>query len=452
MANKRKHRSTNEYLKYLKGELTPEQRYSFERGLEADPFEMEAMEGMENLSESELEEDLLTLHGNLRKRLSRKRRRTWYYAAATIASLLIVGTVFLNIYENDPRTASESIAADESFLREEVIPESEVSEDKVLQRDKPEMEIRERDTPEREVQEMGITALDEDVVEEDILETEPEEFIEVEIGEMEVGEVVEAAMAAEPIDAEAPAPVAGEVVALEAQPKRSRKKERAMEAPVEAPKEASDRYISGRVSGIVLSAEDMEPLPGASLVVKGSDSGMVSDRNGRFAFVNDKQEPATVIASYVGMETEEYQLTGISDNRLVMQPDLATLNEVLVVGYDEGVVVYPTGAVQKIKLDQEEFIYKGARPEGGLDAFKMYIEEQIRFPAGDTLSKREVVVLKFNVARDGSISNIQSLRSPGILYTEEAIRLLQEGPAWNPAQNESGATEDVVRMRILFKR
>ena len=82
----------------------------------------------------------------------------------------------------------------------------------------------------------------------------------------------------------------------------------------------------------------------------------------------------------------------------------------------------------------------------------MYIEEQIRFPAGDSLSKREVVVLKFNVARDGSISKIQPLRSPGMEFTEEAIRLLEEGPVWNPARNESGDTEDVVRMRIVFKR
>ena len=45
MAAKRKHRSTNEYLKYLRGELSPEERYSFERDLEADAFEREAMEG-----------------------------------------------------------------------------------------------------------------------------------------------------------------------------------------------------------------------------------------------------------------------------------------------------------------------------------------------------------------------------------------------------------------------
>ena len=34
----------------------------------------------------------------------------------------------------------------------------------------------------------------------------------------------------------------------------------------------------------------------------------------------------------------------------------------------------------------------------------------------------------------------------------EAIRLLSDGPSWKPAKNESGDIEDVVRMRIVFKR
>ena len=136
-----------------------------------------------------------------------------------------------------------------------------------------------------------------------------------------------------------------------------------------------------------------------------------------------------------------------------MQPDMATLNEVVILEYAAEKEAYPTAAVQKVQLDKEESIYySGPEPEGGLEAFKMYIEEQIRFPAGDTSSKREVVVLKFSVMVDGTISNFQTLRSPGDAFKEEAIRLLQEGPLWKPARDESGITGDEVRMRIVFKR
>ena len=98
MSAKRKYRTPNEYLKYLKGELSREERNTFERDLQADPFEMDAMEGMEQIPARELEEDMLSLHASLNKRLKRRKRRNFYYAAASVASLLIVGTVFLNIY------------------------------------------------------------------------------------------------------------------------------------------------------------------------------------------------------------------------------------------------------------------------------------------------------------------------------------------------------------------
>ena len=191
---------------------------------------------------------------------------------------------------------------------------------------------------------------------------------------------------------------------------------------------------------------------GASILVKGSDSGMVTDLEGRFSLVTDQQEQTTVIASYIGMETGEYQLAGGQENLVVMQPDVTSLDEVVVVGYAAEKESYATGAVQALSLDKEAIKYSGAEPEGGLEAFKVYMEQHIRFPAGDTISDREIVVLKFRVRKDGTISEIQTLRSPGEAFTEEAIRLLHEGPAWKPARSESGVMDDDVRIRIIFKR
>ena len=470
MSAKRINRTTIEYLKYLKGELSREERYSFERDLEADPFEREAMEGMEQATVGELEEDLLSLHATLQKRLKRRRRRTYYSIAASVASLLIVGTVFLNIYNINPKSDSESIPGDETFLHEETTVQSE----KPVQKEKTEEVV-----PAQVPVQTDETTPDEIRVQEEARVPEPvqapeqarvtkvapdqakeqdrQEIVVYEEKALQAAEVVsdearvvsdEAGVVAEDMEmvseeAEAP-PVADEVMIMEAQPRRSRKKGRALEAPAQ--------YSTGRVSGIVVSSEDMEPLPGASIMVKGSDSGMVADMDGRFTVLTDQQVKTTVIASYVGMETSEYQLAGGAENQVVMQPDMATLNEVVVIEYDADKKAYATGAVQTVKLDKEESKYSGAEPEGGLEAFKMYIEEQIRFPAGNTISKREVVVLKFNVAKDGSISQLETLRSPGDPFTEEAIRLLKEGPSWNPAKDESGATDDVVRMRIVFKK
>jgi len=481
MSAKRKHRTPNEYLKYLKGELSREERYTFERDLQADPFEMDAMEGMEQVPAGELEEDLLSIHADMHKRLKRRRRRTYYSIAASVASLMIVGTVFLNIYNLNPRSAEEGLP-DEAFLKEEAVVQSESSlqeektKDQILleeayamdqeltekeesstqlqvseqieapapetarMNERAQLGEEEQDEAQAQVQEKALVT---DVVPEqdeapvpDVVSAPDEIVVQEDLAFQAVEMISE--------DVEAPAQVAEDLVIEEARPSRAQKKGRAQQAP--------EAYLSERVGGIVLSSEDMEPLPGASLMVKGSNTGTVADMEGRFSLVTDQQRPATVIASYVGMETGEYQLAGNTENRVVMQPDLATLNEVVVIGYDADKSSYATGAVQTIKLDKEESKYSGAEPEGGLEAYKKYIEEQIQFPAGYTDSKREVVVLKFNVALDGSISRIITLRSPGEPYTEETIRLLNEGPSWKPAKDESGATEDVVRMRIVFKR
>jgi len=455
MSAKRKHRTTNEYLKYLKGDLSREERYSFEKDLEADPFEMEAMEGMEKHPVAEIEEDFLSLHATLQKRLRRRRRRTLYSVAASVASLLIVGTVFLNIYNINPKSAQESIPNDQTFLHEEPAAhgaapvQKEKSVDQIISEVENDMEqeltAEEMDpAPQKEVARKDVPDREEIVVHE-------EKALRAVEMVSDDAEIPAQAPVEAPVEAPAEAPaevsaqLADEVVIMEAQPKRSQKTARAKEA-------APLSYSREKVGGIVLSSEDMEPLPGASIMVKGSDSGMVADMEGRFTMVADQQVQTTVIASYVGMETGEYQLADGTENRVVLQPDMATLNEVVVIEYNADKKAYATGAVQTVKLDKEESKYSGAEPKGGLEAFKMYIEEQIRFPAGNTISKREVVVLKFNVAEDGFISQIETLRSPGDPFTVEAIRLLKEGPFWNPAKDESGATEDVVRMRIVFKR
>jgi len=253
-------------------------------------------------------------------------------------------------------------------------------------------------------------------------------------------------MAPEIAEEAAPVLEADAVLAVEAAPTRRQK--RALSKARAAPSSVD------QLSGVVISAEDMNPLPGASVMVKGTDSGYVADMQGRFSVPAGEQAQTTVVASYIGMVTDEYQLDNEQENRVVMQPDLETLNEVVVLAYDTPKETYPVSAVQKVQVEQQDYYaeYRGAEPAGGIEAYKIYMEKNIQFPAGDTLSKREVVVLKFSVKPDGNLSGILTLRSPGQAFTEEAIRLLEEGPAWNPAQGENGTTDDEVRMRIVFKK
>ncbi len=155
MSGKKKHRAANEYLQYLKGELSKQERYSMEKDLETDPFEKEAMEGMEMLAPDQAEDDILSLHNRLRKRLSRKRRIAWYSAAASIASLLIIGTVFLQIYDFNPEK-SEKVLNEEAFNvapsteQAESIPADEAIGDEMIEGEMIEGEIEDNKSIETE--------------------------------------------------------------------------------------------------------------------------------------------------------------------------------------------------------------------------------------------------------------------------------------------------------------
>jgi outer membrane biosynthesis protein TonB len=89
-------------------------------------------------------------------------------------------------------------------------------------------------------------------------------------------------------------------------------------------------------------------------------------------------------------------------------------------------------------------------PVNGRASFDQYIEYNIRRP--DTISAREsvVVVLNFLVTSDGIIDSIKVERSPGKIFSDEAIRLIKEGPAWKSAMKNGKAISDTVTISIEF--
>ncbi len=159
------------------------------------------------------------------------------------------------------------------------------------------------------------------------------------------------------------------------------------------------------------------------------------------------------MASFVGMETQEYQFDEDTNIQLVMQPAAMALDEVVMVGEGIHHAGAPTGAYSVVKRgDDQKGSSRAAQPIGGYDAFKNYIEESIQFPDVEASTEREVVVIKFTVTPTGDQSDFIALRSPGEPFTQEAIRLIKEGPAWNPGYNENGNSAEIVRLRFVFKR
>ncbi len=86
-----------------------------------------------------------------------------------------------------------------------------------------------------------------------------------------------------------------------------------------------------RVTGIVTD-ENSEPLPGVSILVKGTQRGTTTGSDGKFA-IEIPNSAAVLIFSFVGYLTQEIPPLNRSNMTVVMQVDQKTLEEVVVVGY-----------------------------------------------------------------------------------------------------------------------
>jgi TonB-linked SusC/RagA family outer membrane protein len=84
------------------------------------------------------------------------------------------------------------------------------------------------------------------------------------------------------------------------------------------------------VSGTVTDEQDM-PLPGASVIIKGTTMGTITDMNGEYSISADPA--ATLVFSFIGMKTTEIPVDGRTVINLQMEEELATLDELVVIGY-----------------------------------------------------------------------------------------------------------------------
>ncbi len=100
------------------------------------------------------------------------------------------------------------------------------------------------------------------------------------------------------------------------------------------------------VSGTVI--DDMGlPLPGASIVEKGTTNGVVSDFDGNFSF--EVAGPNAILGiSYVGFEAQEVPINGNSVLNVTMQSTASTLDEVVLVGYGAVKKKDLTGAISQV--------------------------------------------------------------------------------------------------------
>ncbi|WP_423126922.1 SusC/RagA family TonB-linked outer membrane protein [Gaoshiqia sp. Z1-71] len=149
------------------------------------------------------------------------------------------------------------------------------------------------------------------------------------------------------------------------------------------------------VSGLI-SNEQGEPVPGATIMVKGTTIGTITDFSGKFTLGNVPAD-AILVCSFVGMKEQEIQFTGQQYLNVVLAEETIGVDEVVVVGYGVQKKSTLTGAVSPVNVDD--------------------------------MKKRRVAEL--SQALQGQVAGVQVTQSTGAPGDEINIRIRGEGTIGN---------------------
>ncbi len=110
---------------------------------------------------------------------------------------------------------------------------------------------------------------------------------------------------------------------------------------------AQDRILTGRIT----DGNDNSALPGANVVVKGTQTGVVTDANGQFS-LNIPSGRDILTISAIGYASQDITIGSKTSINVSMAPDIKTLNEVVVTGYGAQAKRDITGAVATVDTKQ----------------------------------------------------------------------------------------------------
>ncbi|GAB3559052.1 SusC/RagA family TonB-linked outer membrane protein [Spirosoma fluminis] len=115
---------------------------------------------------------------------------------------------------------------------------------------------------------------------------------------------------------------------------------------------AQDRRITGKISGVD------GPVPGANIVLKGTQTGTSSDADGNFA-INVRGTNPVLVVSAIGFKTQEINLGNKSVINVSLEDDATALQEVVVTGYTTENKRETTGAVSTVKARALQVVPSG---------------------------------------------------------------------------------------------
>lgn len=97
-------------------------------------------------------------------------------------------------------------------------------------------------------------------------------------------------------------------------------------------------------------------------------------------------------------------------------------------------------------------VEESAAPKGGMNAFYEFVKSKMKYPAqARRMGIEGRVFVEFVIERDGRLTDVKALKGIGAGCDEEAIRIVQSSPAWNPGKQRGKPVRQRYVIPIFFK-
>jgi periplasmic protein TonB len=151
----------------------------------------------------------------------------------------------------------------------------------------------------------------------------------------------------------------------------------------------------------------------------------------------------------------------IEQPQIVEVPDNKKIEEEIEINMDAETDVNETKVEVAAPVVEEEkedpntiftVVEETAAPIGGMSAFYEYVGKKIKYPAqARRMNIEGRVFVEFVIEKDGSITDVKSIKGIGAGCDEEAERILKSAPKWKPGKQRGKPVRQKMVLPIMFK-
>ncbi|HPW62033.1 MAG TPA: TonB family protein [Cyclobacteriaceae bacterium] len=152
----------------------------------------------------------------------------------------------------------------------------------------------------------------------------------------------------------------------------------------------------------------------------------------------------------------------VQQPQLVEVPDEQEIEEEVKFVFDvevtEDTKIQAVEVIEEPKIVEEEteqiftIVEVTASPKDGLAAFYQSMAEQIKYPSqARRLRVEGKVFVEFVIGKDGKITEVKAVKGIGAGCDEEAVRIIQNSPPWNPGRQRGKPVRQRMVLPIIFK-